>query len=201
MPEKHEIPLIVERDGPPADKLGIVVEEGAEHAPDAEPEPRAEVVQDDLRPVPGDSLVVATHFRRYPDVAQLEVRRRPVREMDDEQPVRLLPVLVHDQYVRVVLPDCAANHLLDARPVPVQAHRVRDYPRQFTTENTRFLKKKKITKSNIHENFLFSISTYCFYYGMFTFEKFQTIFFKRFGRKFFFLNDQRSVCTFTSLRF
>ncbi len=48
-PEKDEIALVVEGDNTPALEVGVLTEEGREHAANTTPESRAKIVENELR--------------------------------------------------------------------------------------------------------------------------------------------------------
>lgn len=117
VPEEDVVALVVERAHAPPSKLWIVVEQRAQHATDAEAEPCGEVGQDHLGSVARKVLVALPQLIRQLHVAQLEVRRRTIGQVDYEQSVRLLVVLVNDHHVREVLSDRTLAQLLGRHPV------------------------------------------------------------------------------------
>ena len=62
VPEEDVVPLVVEGDAPLPPELGIIVEDGGQHAAHRVPQPRGEVVEDDLGPVLGDLAPVLLHL-------------------------------------------------------------------------------------------------------------------------------------------
>lgn len=60
-PEEDEVSLVVEGDSPAPPELWVLVEQAAQHAPHTPPQPRVEVVQDQLRPVAADAPMTLEH--------------------------------------------------------------------------------------------------------------------------------------------
>mmetsp|Transcript_48526 Transcript_48526/g.157282 ORF Transcript_48526/g.157282 Transcript_48526/m.157282 type:complete len:266 (+) Transcript_48526:80-877(+) len=87
--EEDEIALVVHRHNLPAAKLRIVRKQARQHPSEPVPEAGAKAVEDELRPVssrtamPSDAL--GQDERR-----DLEARRRPVRQLDQPERLRLL---------------------------------------------------------------------------------------------------------------
>lgn len=98
VPKEHEVALVVECHDAAAPERGVLAEQAAKHAPDAQAESRAEVVQHELgfvrcrRRAPG--YVAVENNRRH-----VEVRGGAVWEMAHEEAVDLALVLVDDHDV------------------------------------------------------------------------------------------------------
>jgi len=95
MPEEDVIALIVKRDDAPSFEFEFEVAQRNKETADRLSQPRVEVVDDDLRTLrtvcsaASDVLVV-------PDAGQLEVGRRPVRQVNHHNAIRFASILIHD---------------------------------------------------------------------------------------------------------
>lgn len=110
--EKDEVALVVKCDNAPAPERRVLTEQAAKHAPHAQAQPSAEVVQHELRLV-RRCFAMILDVSRQRDGRYIEHCSRAIWQMAHDQAVDLLLVFVDDDNVCKAGFDCASHNLLD----------------------------------------------------------------------------------------
>ena len=96
MPEEDKIPLVVKCHCSPTPKLRVLRKYRSQQSPNSMPKSGGEVVQKKLRHMPCRFPMTLNPLTKL-NTGELEMCSRSFRQIHYKQPIRILPVLIHDE--------------------------------------------------------------------------------------------------------